>query len=45
MPDSGWPIDRAELEPWYREAERLVEIRPFPSLSKRGHLDQRAASL
>ncbi|MDZ7773790.1 MAG: GMC family oxidoreductase [Balneolaceae bacterium] len=41
VPDSGWPIDRAELEPWYREAERLVEIRPFHSLSKRGHLDQR----
>jgi len=25
----GWPIDYAELEPWYAQAERLLEINHF----------------
>lgn len=27
VPHSGWPFPRSELEPWYREAETLLELR------------------
>lgn len=29
IPHSGWPFGRDELEPWYRRAAPLVEIRPL----------------
>lgn len=27
--DSGWPIDRSELEPFYRRAERVLNLNPI----------------
>lgn len=27
VPHSGWPFPRRELDPWYREAETLLELR------------------
>ena len=29
VPHSGWPLDRATLEPWYRQAVEVVEVPPF----------------
>ncbi len=29
IPYSGWPISREKLEPYYRKAEKMVEIQPF----------------
>jgi choline dehydrogenase-like flavoprotein len=29
VPDSAWPIGRAELEPYYRRAQRICELGPF----------------
>lgn len=29
VPDSGWPIDRAELDPYYLRATRVLGIEPF----------------
>jgi choline dehydrogenase-like flavoprotein len=29
VPDSGWPIERQTLEPFYREAHSLCELGPF----------------
>jgi len=29
IPNSGWPFDRAHLEPYYRRAAELLEIQPF----------------
>lgn len=34
VPNSGWPIQKHELEPEYRESEKLVEINPFPQLDE-----------
>jgi choline dehydrogenase-like flavoprotein len=34
VPNSGWPISRSDLEPYYRGAEKLVGINPFPDLEK-----------
>src|SRR5271169_3488151 len=27
--DSGWPIDRSDLEPFYRRAERVLNLNPI----------------
>lgn len=35
VPNSGWPISRLDLEPYYRGAEKLVGINPFPELESR----------
>jgi len=29
VPDSGWPITRADLQPWYLRAAKLVSIKPL----------------
>lgn len=29
VPDSGWPLDRSELDPFYERAQRYVQIGPF----------------
>ncbi len=29
VPDSGWPIDRGELDPYYLRANRVLGIEPF----------------
>jgi len=29
VPDSGWPITRAELDPFYARAHRLLELGPY----------------
>ena len=29
VPDSGWPIDRAELMPYYRRAQDVCQLGPF----------------
>ncbi|MDE8653745.1 FAD-dependent oxidoreductase [Novosphingobium album (ex Liu et al. 2023)] len=29
VPHSGWPIGRADLMPWYRQAHEIFEIGPF----------------
>jgi choline dehydrogenase-like flavoprotein len=29
VPDSGWPLTRAELEPYYRRAERVMHLEPM----------------
>src|SRR5215471_9109219 len=29
LPEHGWPIDRAELEPFYKRAQQLLELGPF----------------
>ncbi len=28
VPNSGWPIDYAEIDPWYERAERLLRLPP-----------------
>lgn len=28
MPDSGWPIRRADLEPFYKRAQKVIELGP-----------------
>jgi choline dehydrogenase-like flavoprotein len=30
VPHSGWPLSRDELEPYYRRAAEVLEVRPFP---------------
>lgn len=35
VPNSGWPISRPDLEPYYRGAEKLVGIHPFPELESK----------
>lgn len=34
VPNSGWPISKDDLEPYYRGAEQLVGIDPFPELDR-----------
>jgi len=29
VPDSGWPITRSELEPYYQRAQSIVELGPY----------------
>ena len=29
IPHSGWPLDRAQLDPYYRRAQRLCRLGPF----------------
>ncbi len=29
VPDSGWPLDRAELDPFYERAQRYVQLGPY----------------
>ena len=29
VPDSGWPISREELDPYYQRAQDLVELGPY----------------
>ena len=29
IPHSGWPITRADLDPWYKKAQPIIETGPF----------------
>jgi choline dehydrogenase-like flavoprotein len=34
VPNSGWPLDYAELEPWYQKAERVLGVPAFERFAR-----------
>jgi len=38
VPNSGWPIDYAEIDPWYERAEQFLRLPPHKSFADVGQL-------